>query len=125
VGERVEHVPHGAWEEAWGQLRRARVAVLPREVASGFPIKLLVYIKAGRPVVACEGGAQGLGAQDGVWVVRGAEGLAQACWSLLGDEGARAAWGARASVAAGRYSWSAAVDEVERVYGGVVSGGVP
>lgn len=123
VGERVEHVPHGAWEEAWGQLRRGRVAVLPREVASGFPIKLLVYIKAGRPVVACEGGAQGLGAQDGVWVVRGAEGLAQACWALLTDDEARAAWGARASEAAAGHSWARAVGEIERVYEGVVSGG--
>ena len=58
--------PSAASSTSSGIWRAPRLAVLPREIPSGFPIKLINYLSAGLPVVACEGSTQMLGRQSGV-----------------------------------------------------------
>lgn len=49
-----------AFSDVSGQMRRAHVLVCPRSSWSGYPIKLLNYMAAGRPIVAAAGSAKGI-----------------------------------------------------------------
>ncbi len=128
LGERVEVVEHGDFEAVKGRLAGARVALLPRVVASGYPIKLLNYLAAGRPVVACEGGAQGLGLAEGVVSTPdGDEGaFAAAIERLLDDRAMAVVLGERAREASARFAWPASVEALEAVYEEMLGGkGLP
>ncbi|MEL6180505.1 MAG: glycosyltransferase family 4 protein, partial [Myxococcota bacterium] len=115
---RVTVVPHGPFETVKPILEGARVALLPRTVPSGFPIKLLNYLAAGRPVVACRGGAQGLGRDQGVCVVEDGDedAMARAIAQLLKDNALRAELGERAREAAREFTWPTRVAHLAQTY---------
>ena len=120
---RVCWVLDRGFDEVKPYLEGAQVAVLPRTVPSGFPVKLINYLCAGVPVVACRSGAQGLGAEDGVWVVDDgdAAAFASAIETLLADGALRERFARRAAVAARQYGWEAHVAQLEEMYRGVVA----
>jgi 1,2-diacylglycerol 3-alpha-glucosyltransferase len=66
----------------------AGVLVLTRRRRGGFPVKLLNYMEAGRPIVAFEGVASGLEHRRNAWLLprgAGARDLAHALAALLAD----------------------------------------
>src|SRR5207237_7979458 len=60
----VEIVRAASYDDVRARLDGADVAVCPRTERSGFPMKLLNYMAAGKPIVASAGSAKGL--RDGV-----------------------------------------------------------
>src|SRR5438876_5122996 len=92
VGPGVESVRAASYDEVRARLDAADVAVSPRAERSGFPMKLLNYMAAGKAIVASAGSAKGL--RDGVSgrvVPDGDEGaFAAAVVELLSDRAARA-----------------------------------
>src|SRR5207244_13162928 len=98
VGPGVEIVRAASYDEVRARLDAADVAVSPRAERSGFPMKLLNYMAAGKAIVASAGCAKGL--RDGVSgrvVPDGDEGaFAAAVDELLSDRAARARRGAAA-----------------------------
>lgn len=60
LGGRVRFERGLTFEEEWEWMLRASVLALPRARCSGYPMKLLNYLAAGRPVVASEDSARGL-----------------------------------------------------------------
>jgi glycosyltransferase involved in cell wall biosynthesis len=117
--ETVRVVHHGEFAEVKRHLESARVALLPRTVSSGFPIKLVNYLAAGRPVVACKSGAQGLGQSEGVSVVPDGDerAFAGAVVALLEDPRQAAALGAAARATyEARFCWPSSVERFEEVY---------
>jgi glycosyltransferase involved in cell wall biosynthesis len=87
----------------------AAVALLPRRHPGGFPIKLLNYLEAARPVVAYAGSAPGLEHDRSAWLVspeQGARGLAQAVRRLLADpERARRLGQAARALLEAQHAW--------------------
>jgi glycosyltransferase involved in cell wall biosynthesis len=66
----------------------AGVLALPRRRPGGFPVKLLNYMEAGRPIVANQLLAEGLEHAKSAWLLpptAGPEAWAAACEQLLGD----------------------------------------
>jgi glycosyltransferase involved in cell wall biosynthesis len=107
-----------AQEQAW--LARAQVAVLPRTSWSGFPIKLLNYMAAGKAVVACEGSAKGIEhLTDGLIVSNDdAPAFAGAMLLLLRDPDLRARLGFNAKrKAEQQYGWDRIAGQIELIYG--------
>src|SRR5207244_10695601 len=90
--EGVEVVRAGSYDEVRSLLETAEVAVCPRVERSGFPMKLLNYMAAGKAIVVSAGSAKGL--RDGVnarIVADGDErGFARAIVELLEAVSARA-----------------------------------
>jgi glycosyltransferase involved in cell wall biosynthesis len=120
----VHWVRERSFAQVKAHLEGARLAVLPRCVPSGFPVKLINYLYAGLPVVACQSGAQGLGIDDGVVVVPDgdATGFASAIDRLLEDTPRRELLAQRAAEAAKRFSWASHVVQLEQMYRDVVAG---
>ena len=118
--------PHGDFESVKPRLEAARVALLPRTVASGFPIKLINYLAAGRPVVACEGGAQGLDEKDGVCAVPDGDAgrFIRATQDILDDPARAARLGQRAAEAARRFGWPAEVQALSKIYEQLLAAGM-
>lgn len=110
------------WEAMCALLAAAAVAVCPRGVCWGFPIKVLNYMAAGRPIVAAAGSAQGLAPLETALVVPNGDAgaLAQAIVQLLDDPDLAARLGRTARSAVERhYTWPACAAAVERVYAAV------
>ena len=85
------------------------VALLPRRRAGGFPIKLLNYMEAARPIVARQGVAEGLVHARSAWLLEPdapADSLAAAIRALVSDPKRAAALGreARATLEA-QHAW--------------------
>jgi 1,2-diacylglycerol 3-alpha-glucosyltransferase len=102
-----------------GLLHISDVAVSPRTVCFGFPIKLLNYMAAGKPIVASEGSAQGIGHLENGWVVPNgdAEAFAQAILTLLKDRALADRLGRGAYQTATQvYTWERTVVEIEKAY---------
>ena len=119
VGPGVEIVRAASYDEVRARLDAADVAVSPRAERSGFPMKLLNYMAAGKAIVASAGCAKGL--RDGVSgrvVPDGDEGaFAAAVVELLSDRAARARLGAAARRAVGDpRAWDGVLDRIEAVY---------
>jgi len=92
-------------DEARALLHACAVAVLPRRRRGGFPIKLLNYMEAARPIVAHAGVAEGLEHGGSGWLLpdgAGPEAWAEALAALLADprRGATLGAGARARLEA-------------------------
>jgi 1,2-diacylglycerol 3-alpha-glucosyltransferase len=102
-------------------LARADVLVCPRSSWSGFPIKLLNYMAAGRPVVVAEGSAKGIGDGETGLVFRNgdADGLAATLRRLSADAALRQRLGDNARARADAYGWKRIVSQVEQVYAAV------
>jgi len=80
-------------------LHACGVAVLPRRRPGGFPIKLLNYMEAGRPIVACQGVGAGLAHGESAWLLPARAGpgaWAEAVQGLLEDPRRARALGAGA-----------------------------
>lgn len=107
------------------QMAEAHVLVCPRSSWSGFPIKLINYMLAGRPIVAADGSAKGLvDGETGLTFRNGsAEGLAAALRRLHDDPALRRRLGDNARVAGRvRYSWSRTAEQIEAIYAEVCRG---
>jgi glycosyltransferase involved in cell wall biosynthesis len=94
----AERVPTPTLESLWKVLRDDVVAVCPRTSWSGYPIKVLNAMAAGRPAAACESSAHGIvDGETGLVVADDdAHELAQALGRLLSDATMRRAMGMRA-----------------------------
>lgn len=101
-------------------LGRADVLVCPRSSWSGFPMKLINYMAAAKPVIAAEGSAKTIAnGQTGLTFANGdAQALAARLKDLFDDPLLRRRLGeaARASVRL-MCSWPRAVTAIEHVYG--------
>jgi 1,2-diacylglycerol 3-alpha-glucosyltransferase len=100
-------------------LAAADVAVCPRQVCMGFPIKLLNYMAAGRAIVASEGSACGLRHLENGWVVGSGDSaeMAAAILALVDDPVLARRLGENAQRTAHReYTWARAVDAIEEIY---------
>ncbi len=107
------------WEEMQDLLGAADVAVSPRQVCWGFPIKVLNYMAAGRPIVAAAGSAQGLQHGRTAWVAPNgdADAFARGIVALLDDRPLAERLGRAARVEAERcFTWPACAAAVEQVY---------
>jgi glycosyltransferase involved in cell wall biosynthesis len=113
----------GGFEAVRRLLRRADVVVCPRASWSGFPIKLLNYMAAGRPVIAAAGAARALG--NGPLVVvpdADPQALAQAIVSTLGDPVCRSRLGREGRKLVRRaHDWRLLAPRVVSVYARVLS----
>jgi glycosyltransferase involved in cell wall biosynthesis len=106
------------FDEARTLLLAADVAICPRMACFGFPMKLLNYMAAGKPVVVAQGAAKGIRHLENGYVVPDEEGaLAAGVLHLLRDPdlARRLGVAARAAIA-GRFQWAHAVREIERCY---------
>lgn len=97
----------------------ADVAVLPRPLCPGFPVKLLNYMAASKPIVCYAGSAKGL--RNGLEALlvedNDSEGFGRAILGLLEDRELAARLGAQARQAlALRFDWSVLVQQIEDVY---------
>jgi 1,2-diacylglycerol 3-alpha-glucosyltransferase len=100
-------------------LERCDLALCPRISPYGFPIKLLNYLAAGKPVVACRSSAQGVHHGVDGWVVEDNDvaGFAGAVLTLLQDEELRRRLSANARrTALERFSWKTLIPRYEEVY---------
>jgi 1,2-diacylglycerol 3-alpha-glucosyltransferase len=124
AGDGVEVVRAASYEEVRLRLLAADVAVSPRAERSGFPMKLLNYMAAGKAIVASAGSAKGL--EDGLTARVVADGdeaaFAGAIVDLLGDATARERLGAaaRRAVESGP-AWDGVLDRIEAIYRTVVT----
>ncbi|MBI4635611.1 MAG: glycosyltransferase family 4 protein [Candidatus Rokubacteria bacterium] len=106
-------------EELPTLIAAADVTVVPRPSCPGFPVKLLNYMAARKPIVAFRGSAKGLGhleqaflAEDHDW-----EGLAAGITTLLKDRSLAARLGAQAHAAIiGTFDWPSLAAKTESVY---------
>src|SRR5213078_1501150 len=124
VGPGVEIVRAKSYDEVRAWLDAADVAVSPRAERSGFPMKLLNYMAAGKAIVASTGSAKGL--RDGITgriVPDGDEGaFAAAVVELLSDRAARARLGAAARRAVeDPRAWDGVLARIEAVYRNVLA----
>jgi 1,2-diacylglycerol 3-alpha-glucosyltransferase len=106
-------------------LARADVLVCPRSSWSGFPIKLLNYLAAGRPVVAAAGSAKSItDERTGLIFPDGdAQGLASALHRLALDPWLRRRLGEHARAATHAFfDWERAASQIEHIYGRVCPG---
>ena len=124
----VEVLAAGSYEEVRARLEAADVAVCPRTERSGFPMKLLNYMAAGKAIVACAGSAKGL--RDGLTgrVVPDADehAFAEAVADLLEDADLRARLGAAARRAVeDPGAWNRVLDRIETIYRSVLAAHAP
>jgi glycosyltransferase involved in cell wall biosynthesis len=114
--KQVIFLPHGSFDNALAQLRRLDLCVLPRAIPGGFPIKLLAYLAAERPVISTIAGTAGLPLGDLVEVVNegDASQLAAAIGHLLDhlDEARKRARRGRAFVEE-EFSWDRSAAQLE------------
>jgi 1,2-diacylglycerol 3-alpha-glucosyltransferase len=100
-------------------LQVADIALCPRREWSGFPMKLLNYMAAGKAVVVSAGSAKAVRHGLNGWIVpdRSVEAYAQAIVRLLADPPLRAALGAAARrTVEDEYGWERMIDQVEATY---------
>lgn len=115
----IEIIRADTFEALWEHLQRCRVALCPRVSPYGFPIKLLNYLAAGKPVVVCRSSAWGIEHLDNGWVVEDddREGFAEAVITLLEDETLRRRLSENARrTARETFSWEVLIPRYEKVY---------
>jgi glycosyltransferase involved in cell wall biosynthesis len=119
VAERMILVHPMTLEELPTFLAAADVAVCPRPACPGFPVKVLNYMAARKPIVTARGSAKGLRhletafvADDHDW-----EGLADGIITLLEEPALAKRLGeeARASIV-GTFDWESLAARIESVY---------
>jgi glycosyltransferase involved in cell wall biosynthesis len=119
----VEFVFASSYEEVRSWLGRAHVLVVPRCEATGYPVKVLNYMAAGKAIVATAGSGKGLrDGETGRLVPDGdVAAFAQAVGDLLLDPGERRRLGAAARAAANDpRPYHEGLAALEQVYGEVV-----
>jgi glycosyltransferase involved in cell wall biosynthesis len=120
----VEIVHARSYDEVRARLETADVAVCPRAERSGFPMKLLNYMAAGKAIVASAGSAKGL--IDGVTASVVPDGdeaaFAAAVVALLGDARQRERLGAAARrTVDDPAAWERVLERIEDIYGNVTA----
>lgn len=128
LGPGVEIRQARSYDEVRTHLAGADVAVLPRAERSGFPMKLLNYMAAGKAIVACAGSAKGLadGVSGRVVPDGDAAAFAAAVVELLRDPEHRARLGSAARrVVEGPEAWEHVLDRIESIYRTVLAGAGP
>ena len=124
LGAGVEIVVARSYDEVRERLASAAVAVSPRAERSGFPMKLLNYMAAGKPIVACEGSAKVLRQGETAMVVPNGDeaAFADAVLNLLENPAERQRIGAGARMAVRDLCcWDTMVDRIEGIYMGVLA----
>ncbi|HZP42658.1 MAG TPA: glycosyltransferase family 4 protein [Candidatus Binatia bacterium] len=117
--EGMEVVEARSYEEVRARLAAADVAVCPRAEPSGFPMKLLNYMAAGKAIVACAGSAKGLRDGETARVVPDGDerAFAAAVVELLTDATVRDRLGAAARRAVeDPRAWERVLDRIEQIY---------
>lgn len=100
-------------------VQAADIALCPRREWSGFPMKLLNYMAAGKAVVVSAGSAKAVRHGVNGWIVhdRSAAAYATAIVELLENPTLRAALGAAARrTVEDEYGWERMIDQVEETY---------
>jgi len=100
-------------------LQVADIALCPRREWSGFPMKLLNYMAAGKAVVVSAGSAKAVRHGLNGWIVRDTtvDAYVHAIVSLLADAPLRAVLGAAARCTVeDEYGWERMLDQVEMAY---------
>ena len=118
IAENVSFEPHGDFAGAADRIRSSSIAVAPRSIPGGFPMKLINYLRLGKPVLASPHGAGGLVDGREILVFGTPRQFAAAAGRLLDDAAMRksvARAGARR--AAELFSWPGALDVLDGVYG--------
>lgn len=126
VPDGVDVVRVASYDEVRQRLEAADVAVCPRTEHSGFPMKLLNYMAAGKAIVASAGSAKGLADHVNGRVVRDgdAHAFAAAVVDLLRDAGQRERLGAAARrCVEDPDAWNRVLDRMEGIYRRVVARG--
>jgi glycosyltransferase involved in cell wall biosynthesis len=119
----VEIVHAASYEEVSEWLGRAHVLVLPRSESTGFPMKLLNYMAAGKPIVVAAGSAKGLRDGEHARVVadHDVDGFTRAIVALLADAAERRRLGCAArDLASDPRTFERSVAALERLYDEVV-----
>lgn len=117
--ERVHITQTTSFQVMRGLLEECDLALCPRISPYGFPIKLLNYLAAGKPVVICQGSANGIQHLVNGWVVRDddAHEFATAIMSLLNDFGLRRRLSENArKTVRDEFTWDQWVPRYEEVY---------
>ncbi len=117
--EGVQFVPGRDFARVWATINAAEVAVCPRTSRDGFPIKLLNYMAAGRPIVVSAGSAHGLTHGETAFVVPDGDegGLAAGILALLDDPAlARRLGDAARELARTYHDWAVIVPRIEAIY---------
>jgi glycosyltransferase involved in cell wall biosynthesis len=115
----VTIIPNRSFEEIPPFLAAADVTVVPRPHCPGFPVKLLNYMAAGKPIVVFAGSAKGLQHLQHAFVVADHDwqGLAQGLIALLEDPALAQTLGQNARRWAHEHvSWPTVVGNIEHVY---------
>jgi glycosyltransferase involved in cell wall biosynthesis len=100
-------------------LAGADILVCPRSSWSGFPIKLINYMAAGKPIIVAEGSAKNIrSGQTGLTFPNGdAAALSAALERLSQDAALRRRLGEAARVTVAQlYSWQRAASQIEQIY---------
>jgi glycosyltransferase involved in cell wall biosynthesis len=119
LGAGVEIVRAATYAEVRERLAAADVAVCPRVERSGFPMKLLNYMAAGKAIVAASGSSKGLvdGVTGRIVPDDDQEAFAEAIVDLLGSPPLRRRLGAAARRAVeSPEPWEDVLDRVESIY---------
>ena len=125
IEDRLVVVRPAPLEELPTILAAADVTVSPRPACPGFPVKLLNYMAARKPIVTFEGSAKGLRHLETAYLVKDHdwEGLAQGIITLLEDRAMAAGLAERARAAiVGRLDWPSLAERIEGVYHRMLSG---
>jgi glycosyltransferase involved in cell wall biosynthesis len=117
IAENVSFEPHGDFAGVAGRIQSSSIAVAPRSIPGGFSMKLINYLRLGKPVLASPHGSGGL--EDGreILVFETPRQFAAAAGRLLDDAALRqrvARAGARR--AAELFLWPEALDVLDEVY---------
>jgi len=119
LGDLVRVTAHGPFERAWPRVASADIALVPRSLGGGAPIKLVNALAAGQAVLADQRVAGYLAHGEEAWLVdmRDPSAIAAAVERLAGDELLRTRLGRGATrVAARLHSAEAATRALEQIY---------
>jgi glycosyltransferase involved in cell wall biosynthesis len=119
LGAHVDIVPNRSFAEIPLFLAAADVTVVPRPRCPGFPVKLLNYMAAGKPIVVFEGSAKGLQHLQSALVVpdHDWQALGYGVLTLLQDQALARTLGRNARRWADEHlAWPTLVEKIENVY---------
>jgi glycosyltransferase involved in cell wall biosynthesis len=105
-------------------LASADVAVVPRPTTSGFPVKLLNYMAAGKAIVTFEGSAKGLKHMFNAIVARNDnwEELGKGILTLLMNPALASELGKNArKTIEGNFDWNSLAKKIEKIYDEVLN----
>ncbi len=117
--ERVHFTRTSSFDAVRRILWQCDLALCPRVSPFGFPIKLLNYLAAGKPVVICQGSADGIRHLVDGWVVPDDDvgGFSEAIVTLLKDASLRRKLSENARMTAReKFSWDRLAPSYEQVY---------